>query len=94
MASYTDTKIKAVEEIIDKFTQDTLDNYVRATVKSAAKSKMKEGASATEVADAVFDCIDKNFVGDVVTAEACKQVCPKAILYVLRNEIIKTIKSK
>ena len=29
MASYTDTKIKAVEEIIDKFTQDTLDTYVR-----------------------------------------------------------------
>ena len=94
MASYTDTKIKTVEEIIDKFTQDTLDTYVRMTVKNAAKSKMKEGASATDVADAVFDCIDKNFAGDIVTAEACKQVCPKAILYVLRNEIIKTIKSK
>ena len=38
MASYTDKKITTVEEIIDKFTQDTLDNYVRATVKSAAKS--------------------------------------------------------
>ena len=96
MASYTDTKIKAVEEIIDKFTQNTLDTYVRMTVKNAAKSKMKEGASATDVADAdaVFDCIDKNFAGDVVTAEACKQVCPRAILYVLRNEIIKTIESK
>ena len=86
MASYTDKKITTVEEIIDKFTQDTLDNYVRTTVKSAAKSKMKEGASATEVADAVFDCIDKNFAG------ACQQICPRTILYVLRNEIINTLK--
>ena len=92
MASYTDKKITTVEEIIDKFTQDTLDNYVRATVKSAAKSKMAEGASATEVADAVFDCIDKNFAGDTYMAAACQQVCPRTILYVLRNEIINTLK--
>ena len=92
MASYTGKKITAVEEIIDKFTQDTLDNYVRATVKSAAKSKMKEGASAMEVADAVFDCIDKNFAGDTYMAAACQQVCPRTILYVLRNEIINTLK--
>lgn len=92
MASYTDKKITTVEEIIDKFTQDTLDNYVRATVKSAAKSKMKEGVSATEVADAVFDCIDKNFAGDTYMAAACQQVCPRTVLYVLRNEIINTLK--
>ena len=92
MASYTDKKIKSVEEIIDKFTQDTLDNYVRATVKSAAKSKMNEGASATEVADAVFDCIDKNFAGNIYMAVACQQMCPKTVLYVLRNEIINTLK--
>ena len=92
MASYTESKIKSVEEIIDKFTQDTLDNYVRATVKSAAKSKMKEGASATEVADAVFDCIDKNFAGDTYMAAACQQIYPRTILYVLRNEIINTLK--
>ena len=92
MASYTDKKITAVEEIIDKFTQDTLDNYVRATVKSAAKSKMKEGASATNVADAVFDCIDKSFAGDAYMDAACQQVCPKTVLYVLRNEIINTLK--
>ena len=92
MASYTDKKIKSVEEIIDKFTQDTLDNYVRATVKSAAKSKMNEGASATEVADAVFDCIDKNFAGNIYMAEACQQVCPRTVLYVLRNEIINVLK--
>ena len=92
MASYTDTKIKAVEEIIDKFTQDTLDTYVRMTVKNAAKSKMKEGASATDVADAVFDCIDKNFAGNIYMAEACQQVCPRTVLYVLRNEIINVLK--
>ena len=92
MASYTGKKITAVEEIIDKFTQDTLDTYVRATVKNAAKSKMNEGASATGVADAVFDCIDKNFAGDAYMAAACQQVCPKTVLYVLRNEIINTLK--
>lgn len=92
MASYTDKKVTAVEEIIDKFTQDTLDNYVRAIVKSAAKSKMTEGASATEVADAVFDCIDKNFAGDTYMAAACQQVCSRTVLYVLRNEIINTLK--
>ena len=91
MASYTDKKVTAVEEIIDKFTQDTLDNYVRATIKSAAKSKMTEGASATEVADAVFDYINKNFVGNTYTAISCQQICPKTVLYVLRNEIIKTL---
>ena len=91
MASYTDKKITAVEEIIDKFTQDTLDTYVRATVKNAAKSKIKEGASATNVADAVFDYINKNFVGNTYTAIACQQICPKTVLYVLRNEIIKTL---
>ena len=92
MASYGDKKIKSVEEIIDKFTQDTLDNYVRATVKNAAKSKMKEGASATEVADAVFNCIDNNFAGDTHMAVACQQVCPRTVLYVLRNEIINILK--
>ena len=92
MASYTDNKIKAVEEIIDKFAQNTLDNYVRATIKGAAKSKMKEGASATDVADAVFDCINKNFSGDEYMATACQQVFPRSFLYVLRNEIIKAIK--
>ena len=92
MASYTESKIKSVEEIIDKFTQDTLDTYVRATVKNAAKSKMKEGASATNVADAVFDCINKNFAGDTYMAAACQQVCPRTVLYVLRNEIINILK--
>ena len=92
MASYTDKKITAVEEIIDKFTQDTLDNYVRATVKNAAKSKRKEGASATNVADAVFDCINKNFAGDTYMAAACQQVCPRTVLYVLRNENINILK--
>ena len=92
MASYTDNKIKTVEEIIDKFAQNTLDNYVRVTIKGAAKSKMKEGASATDVADAVFDCINKNFADNEYMAAACQQIFPRSFLYVLRNEIIKAIK--
>lgn len=92
MASYTDTKKTAVQEIIDKYTADTLDNYVRATIKGAATAKMDEGASAIDVADAVFDCIDKNFSGDAHMAVACQQICPKSVLLVLRNEIITALK--
>ena len=91
MASYTDAKKKTVEELIDTYA-NTLDNYVRDTVKKAGLAKMNEGASAIEVADAVFDCIDKNFSGNVVMAESCKQVCPKSVLLVLRNEIITALK--
>lgn len=92
MASYTDTKKKAVGELIDKYTADTLDNYVRATIKGAATAKMDEGASAIDVADAVFDCIAKNFSGDTHMAAACQQICPKSVLLVLRNEIITALK--
>lgn len=88
MASYTETKKTTVKELIDKYTENTLDNYVRATIKDAGIAKMDEGASAIEVADAVFDCIDKNFAGDSCMAVACQQICPKSILLVLRNEII------
>lgn len=92
MASYTDAKKTAVKELIDKYTEDTLDNYVRATIKEAGIAKMNEGASAIDVADAVFDCISENFVGDTHMAAACKQICPKSILLVLRNEIIAALK--
>jgi hypothetical protein len=92
MASYAESKQKAVQELIDKYTQDTLDNYVRATVKEAGIAKMNEGASAIEVADAIFDCIDKNFSGCCTMAEMCNQICPKSVLLVLRNEIITALK--
>lgn len=92
MASYTDKNKTTVQELIDKYTQDTLDNFVRATIKEAGIAKMNEGASAIEVADAIFDCISKNFAGNSYMAEACKQICPKGILLVLRNEIITALK--
>lgn len=92
MASYADTKKKAVQELIDKYTKDTLGNYERETIKNAANAKMNEGASAIEVADAVFDCANKDFSGDVVMAAACRNMCPKSILLVLRNEIISALK--
>lgn len=92
MASYTEKKKTAVQELIDKYTADTLDNYVRATVKGAATAKMDEGASAIEVADAVFDCINNNFSGNETMASACQQICPKSVLLVLRNELITALK--
>lgn len=92
MASYTQEKKTVVEELIDKYTQDTLDNYVRTIVKEAGIVKMDEGASAIDVADAVFDCINNKFTGDFYMAAVCKQICPKSILLVLRNEIITALK--
>lgn len=92
MASYTDKKKTTVTELIDKYTQDTLDNYVRATIKEVGITKMNEGASAVDVADAVFDCISDKFTGDFYMAAACKQICPKNVLLVLRNEIITALK--
>ncbi len=91
MASYTDTMQTAVKEVIDKYTADTLDNFVRATIKDAGMKKMNEGASAIEVADAVFDCMNADFSGDSYMAAACQQICPRSILLIIRNEIIKTL---
>ena len=68
MASYTNDKKTIVVELIDAYTKDTLDNYVRASIKEVATTNMNKGASAIEVADAVFDYIDKNFSGSITQA--------------------------
>jgi len=92
MTSYTDTMKKAVQGVIDKYTADTLDNFVRATIKDAGMKKMDEGASAIEVADAVFDCMSADFSGNAYMAAACQQICPRSILLLIRHEIVKTLK--
>lgn len=91
MASYTNDKKAIVIELIDTYTRDTLDNYARASVREVALSTMNKGLSAIEVADSVFDYIETNHCGNVTMAAACKQICPKSVLMVLRNEIIKAI---
>ena len=92
MASYTNEKKTIVTELIDTYTRDTLDNYVRASIKETATANMNKGASAIEVADAVFDYVDKNFSGNATMAAMSQQMCPKSILMVLRNEIITALK--
>lgn len=92
MASYTNEKKQIVRDLIDKYTQDALDNYIRDIVKETGIAKMNEGASAIDVADAVFDCINNKFTGDFYMATVCKQICPKNVLLVLRNEIITALK--
>ena len=92
MASYTNGKKTIVTELIDTYTKNTLDNYVRASIKEIATATMDKGASATEVADAIFDYITNNFSGNVTMAAACQQICPKSVLMVLRNEIITALK--
>lgn len=92
MASYTEQKKETVKELIDEYTGKSLDNYIRADVKDVAIAKMDEGASAIDVADAVFDCITEKYCGDQVMSMMSQQICPKAILFMLRNEIISTLK--
>ena len=94
MASYTKQKMETISKTIDDYTQDTLDNYMRASIKKVATDKMSAGAEAVEVADAVFDYISKECSGDDVMALACLQICPKSVLYILRNEIITALKKK
>lgn len=92
--SYNKEKIDAVNSLIDLYTKNTLDNFIRDSVKKAAKEKMDAKAEAVEVANAVFDYIDKVCSGNDVMALACKQICPKTILYILRNEIITALNKK
>ena len=92
--SYSKEKIDAVNNLIDSYTGDTLDNYIRDSIKKTAKDKMDIKASAVEVANAVFDYITDVCAGDDVMALACKQICPKTILYILRNEIITALNKK
>ena len=94
MASYSKDKIDAVNTLIDKYTKDTLDNFTRDSIKKAGKDKMDAKASSTEVADAIFDYISEVCSGNDVMALACKQICPKAVLYILRNEIITALNKK
>lgn len=90
--AYTSKQITAVEEVIDKYTSDTLDNFIRSSVKNVAKTKMTENATNIEVADAVFNYISENHCGDATMAMMCKQICPKSVLLILRNDIIATLK--
>lgn len=92
MASYTDKIKETVKELIDEYTGESLDSYIRASVKDVAIEKMNEGASAIDVADAVFDYITQSHCGNETMAMMSQQICPKAILFVLRNEIISTLK--
>lgn len=94
MASYTEAKKTTVKDIIDKYTVEHLDNYVRDTVKKVAVEKMDKQDTEQEVADAVFDCIKNNYSGNIIQAMMCQQVCPTSVLLVLRNEIISTLKQK
>lgn len=89
--AYTEKQITSVSEVIDKYT-GTLDTYVQKTIKDVAKTKMTEGATDIEVADAVYDCINTSFCGNAVTAMMCQQICPKSVLLILRNEIIAALK--
>lgn len=90
--AYSNQKKDAVIELINKYTGDTLDNYIKDSVIKIAKESMDANKTNTEVADAVFDYINNNHSGNETMATACRFICPKSVLYILRNEIISALK--
>ena len=90
--SYTETNKKDVCNMIDSYTADTLDEYIRLSAKKVATDSMEYGHEPIKVADSVFDFLNNGFSGNVVMAATCKQICPKNILLVLRNDIINKLK--
>lgn len=93
MANKTPTDIEKVSELIDKYTEEYLDSYIRATAKEKAGKALKTNGHTPEtVADTVFDYIHNNHSGNAVMANICQQICPKPILYLMRNDIIAALK--
>lgn len=93
MAEKKPTDIEKVSELIDKYAGPHLDRYVIASVKNKAQEALADSKhTAQSVADAVFDFINDNHSGDPIMAAMCQQVCPKTILYILRNDIIAALK--
>jgi hypothetical protein len=91
--TYSEAKASKIEELIDTYTKDTLDSFVRLDIKQKAVSKMKEsGVTEVDVADTVFDYIYKNYSSNETFASMCQQICPKSRLLVLRSDIIKELK--
>lgn len=82
-----------VSEIIDTYTRQYLDTTIRQGAKDIAKKELSQkGFTGQKVADAVFDYINEGYSGSATMAAICQQVCPKTILYVMRGDIMATLK--
>lgn len=94
MAKYNKTNKETVSNLIESYTKDNLDTYIRDIIKKVADEQMDAGKTPQEVADTVYDTIVKNYNGNIIMAAMCNQIIPTSIALVLRNEIIKAISDK
>lgn len=91
MAQKTDAE--KISELLDNYLGNNMDICTLNSVKEKANEALNtKGHTAQTVADVVFDYVHDNFSGDAAASACCQQVCPKTILYVLRNEIIAALK--
>lgn len=90
--AYSEKQKESINEIIDNYTRHILDRYVCNAAKEKAKESMEAGKTNIEVADDVYDYINQFHSGNLYMAIACKQVYPRSILLILRNDIINALK--
>lgn len=91
--NYPKNKITAVNNLIDKYTDEYLDNYCKADIEQIAAISMENGLSPIEVANKVYDFAKSKYAdNNIVYAVSIKQIMPTNILLVLRQEIIKLLK--
>lgn len=90
--TYSKAKHDEVETILDEYADEWIDRYMLDSVKEDIEPAMKaNGANNVTVADIIFDDL-KKISGDVVCAVASEQVIPEDVIYIIRNEIIDTLK--
>ena len=91
--NYPKNKITAVNNLIDKYTNEYLDNYCKADIEQIAAISMENGLSPIEVANKVYDFTKSKYAdNNIVYTVSIKQIMPTNILLVLRQEIIKLLK--
>lgn len=91
--NYPKNKITAVNNLIDKYTNEYLDNYCKADIEQIATISMENGLSPIEVANKVYDFTKNKYAdNNIVYAVSIKQIMPTNILLILRQEIIKLLK--
>lgn len=90
--AYSKNKKDQVEETIKEYTDNQLEVYSQKDLLDIAKTKMEANATPQQVADAVYDLANENYVGDVVVATALNTCMTKDSLRLMRDQIIADLK--
>lgn len=90
--AYSKNKKDQVEETIKEYTDNQLEVYSQKDLLDIAKTKMEASATPQQVADAVYDFANENYVGDIVVATALNTCMTKDSLRLMRDQIIADLK--